>query len=290
MIPYRLFAAFCVVCCMGAAWPPAWRAPTEPFHIVDGIYYVGTEGLGAYLITSDAGHVLIDGTLPETAAQIVENIERLGFRLADVKILLNSHAHFDHSGGLAELKRRSGAGLFAHEGDVSALEGGFYLGSEQQAEWRTPPVQVDRVLQHGDVVEIGGRELVLEHMPGHSRGCSSWRTTAEHGDASYQVLFFCSATVAANRLAGPPQYPGIVDDYRRTFARAEALAVDIPLAAHPEFFGLMAKRDAQRAPDDVTPFVDPDAFQEQMAQLRTAFERALTEQSEAQAARSGDGV
>src|SRR5690606_18371307 len=154
----RLAVILCTVGCLGADWPSAWRTDTEPFEIVDGIYYVGTEGLAAYLVTSGRGPVLSDSPVPEAAAQMERNTRRLGPRLADVKILLNSHAHFDHSGGLAELKRRSGAQLFAHAADVSALEGGFYLGSEEREDWRAPPVDVDRALRHGDVVSLGGRE------------------------------------------------------------------------------------------------------------------------------------
>lgn len=258
--------------------PAPWVRPTEPFHIVDGIYWVGSEGLGAYLFTSDEGHILLDGGLPETAAQIEASMAALGFDLADVRILLNSHAHFDHSGGLAELKRKSGALLFAHEGDVSALEGGFYLGSEDVERWRAPPVSVDRALKDGDVVTLGGRSLVLHHMPGHSRGCSSWGTTAAGEGGDLSVLVFCSASVAANRLVDPPQYPGIVDDYRATFAKARTLKVDVPLAAHAEFFRLIEKRDALLANPDGPGFVDPDAFPRLMAQFEADFERQLAEQ------------
>jgi metallo-beta-lactamase class B len=260
-------------------FPTAWLTPTEPFHIIDGIYYVGSEGLGAYLFTTDAGHILLDGGLPENAAHIEAGIAALGFALADVKILLNTHAHFDHSGGLAELKRKSAAPLYAHAGDVSALEGGFYLGSEDVAEWRTPPVTVDRVLEDGDVVELGGRTLTLHHTPGHTRGCSSWGTTAQTDQGAVEVLVFCSASVAANRLAGPPQYQGIVDDYRATFERARGMTVDVPLAAHPEFFGLLEKREAARAGATVNPFVDPDAFGALLARFEADFEQQLAEQT-----------
>ncbi|MEQ8483841.1 MAG: subclass B3 metallo-beta-lactamase [Pseudomonadales bacterium] len=259
--------------------PAPWLRATEPFHIIDGIYWVGSEGLGAYLFTSDEGHILLDGGLPQTAAQIEASIAALGFDLADVEILLNSHAHFDHSGGLAELKRRSGALLYAHEGDVSALEGGFYLGSEEVERWRAPPVSVDRVLEDGDVVTLGGRRLVLHHTPGHSRGCSSWGTTATSEGGDLSVLVFCSASVAANRLVDPPQYPGIVDDYRATFAKARTLKVDVPLAAHAEFFRLIEKRDAAAANPEGPGFVDPDAFARLMTQFEADFERQLTEQT-----------
>ncbi|MFU8815806.1 MAG: subclass B3 metallo-beta-lactamase, partial [Pseudomonadales bacterium] len=256
-------------------WPAPWLRPIEPFHIADGIYWVGSEGLGSFLITTPVGHILIDGGMPETAPQIGASIASLGFSLADVKILLNTHAHFDHSGGLAELKEKSGAPLFAHEGDVSALEGGFYLGSEEVEAWRTPPVQVDHVLHDGDVVELGGRRLVLHHTPGHSRGCSSWGLQATVGDEALDVLIFCSATVAANRLAGPPQYEGIVDDYRATFTKAKTMQVDLPLAPHPEFFGLLEKRARNDADGSRNWFVDPAAFGALMSQLEADFEARL---------------
>jgi metallo-beta-lactamase class B len=259
--------------------PASWLAPTEPFHIVDGIYYVGSAGLGAYLVTTPAGHVLVDGGLPENAPQIAASIEHLGFEVADVKILLNSHAHFDHSGGLADLKERTGARLFAHEGDVSALEGGFYLGSEDVTRFNAPPVAVDRALQDGAVVELGGRRLVLHHTPGHSRGCSSWGMQAAAGGEVLEVLMFCSATVAANRLVDPPQYDGIVEDYRSTFARARAIRVDVPLAPHPEFFRLLEKRERAKQEGTHAAFVDRAAFGALIDQLEADFEVRLKEQA-----------
>ena len=264
-----------------STWPAAWLAPTEPFHIVDGIYYVGSEGLGSFLVTTPDGHLLIDGGMPGTAGQIEASIASLGFSLADVKILLNTHAHFDHSGGLAELKAKSGAQFHAHEGDVSALEGGFYLGSEEAEAFRTRPVEVDRVLRDGDVVELGGRRLVLHHTPGHSRGCSSWGLQAEAAAEELEVLVFCSATVAANRLVGPPQYPGIVDDYRATFAKAKSMTVDVPLAPHPEFFGLLEKREQAQAESSHRAFIDRGAFAALMARLEADFEVQLREQTTA---------
>ena len=264
-------------------WPAAWLAPTRPFHIVDDIYYVGSQGLGSFLIKTPQGHVLIDGGLPGTAAQIEASITDLGLRLTDVKILLNTHAHFDHSGGLAELKTKSGAQLYAHDGDVSALEGGFYLGSEDMDAYRAPPVRVDRVLHDGDIVELGGRELVLHHTPGHTRGCSSWEVTANDTAGALRVLVFCSATVAANRLVGPPQYDGIVDDYLATFARLSAMDVDVPLAPHPEFFRLLEKRDEARGDASRNAFVDPGAFGALITRLASDFEAALARQSAAAA-------
>jgi metallo-beta-lactamase class B len=270
------------------SWPPTtdvpepWLKPTEAFHIVDNLYYVGSEGLAAYLFTTDDGHVLLDGGLPENAAHIEANIAALGFSLSDVKILLNSHAHFDHSGGLAELKRKSGAELWAHEGDVSALEAGVYLGSEDVERWKTPPVKVDKVLQDGAVVDLGGMNLTLHHTPGHSRGCSSWGYTASAGGETYEALVFCSATVAANRITAPLQYDGIIEDYRATFEKAKTLKADIPLAPHPEFFELLEKREAAKADPAVNPFIDPAAFPALIARLQGEFETTLEERSAGQ--------
>ena len=258
-----------------------WNKPAEPFHVIDNIYYVGTEGLGAYLFTGEEGHVLLDGATPEGAAVIKANIAKLGFKLSDVKILLNSHAHFDHSGGLADLKAATGATLQAMEGDISALEGGFYLGSEDVKTMGAPPVKVDRVLKDGDKVELPGITLVAHATPGHSRGCTSWGTTASAGGENYEVLVFCSATVAANRITPPLQYDGIVEDYRTTFAKAKTMRVDIPLAPHPEFFGLLQKADKAKADKTQNFFVDPGAFQPYIKRLEEAFETTLKQRSEA---------
>ncbi|MEZ6028570.1 MAG: subclass B3 metallo-beta-lactamase [Hyphomonadaceae bacterium] len=258
-----------------------WNKPTEPFHIIDNIYYVGTEGLGAYLFTGPEGHVLLDGATPQGAAIIKANIAKLGFKLSDVKILLNSHAHFDHSGGLAELKKDSGAKLFAMEGDVSALEGGFYLGSEDVHQMDAPPVKVDGVLKDGDHVTLKGIDLIAHLTPGHSRGCTSWGTTASAYGDNYEVLVFCSATVAANRITSPVQYEGIVADYRSTFAKAKTMKVDIPLAPHPEFFGILQKADKAKADKTQNYFIDPGAFQPYIARLEEAFETTLKQRTEA---------
>jgi metallo-beta-lactamase class B len=259
-----------------------WNTPAEPFHVVDNVYYVGTEGLSAFLFTTPEGHILLDGATPQGAPIIEANIARLGFRLADVKVLLNSHAHFDHSGGLKQLKQDTGAKLYAMEGDVSALEGGFYLGSEDSKTMGAPPVTVDRVLHDGDTVKLGGFTLTANLTPGHSRGCTSWGASVHDGGKSYDALVFCSATVAANRITPPVQYEGIVADYRTTFVKTKTMRVDIPLAPHPEFFQLLQKAEkAQADPKGPNPFVDPTAFPALMTSLEADFERTLKERTAA---------
>ncbi len=270
---------------------PRWAAPFEPFNIIGNLYYVGTEGLAVYLITGEDGHVLIDGGLPGHEQLIIDNITALGFDIEDVNYLFNTHAHFDHSGGLAALKEASGAELWASEGDVSALEGGFYLGFEDKPEFSAPPVKVDRVIRKDDpvfdgaIVSLTGEKvekpfLKAELTPGHSRGCTSFRLFITDDNEHLEVLIFCSATVAANSLVGPPQYEGIVDDYRLTFQKTADWTPDIFLANHPEVFHMKDAR-AQQLAGNRRAFVNRGAFQKYIVAKRSAFEKALKEQSAA---------
>ena len=260
---------------------PDWYAPIEPFRVIGegehAVYYVGTAGLGMYFIPTEDGHIVLDGGMPNQGDYVAQAIHELGYDPADIKILLNSHAHLDHSGGLAELKAISGAKLVASEGDKSALEGGFYLGSEKEAWLNAPPVKVDRVIGDGETVTRGGVALTAHITPGHSRGCTSWTMTVPQAGKNYDVLFFCSATVAANRLVGPPQYDGIVADYRKTFAITKDWKPDVFLANHPGFFGLKDKREKLLAGDPLA-FVGTADFPKLIAKLAAKFEVALQKQ------------
>ena len=181
---------------------------------------------------------------------------------------------------LAKLKQDTGAKLYAMEGDVSALEGGFYLGSEDSKTMGAPPVKVDKVLHDGDTVKLGGFTLTANLTPGHSRGCTSWGAKLSDGGKTYDALVFCSATVAANRITPPVQYEGIVADYRSTFVKTKSMHVDIPLAPHPEFFQLLDKAaKAKSDPKAPNPFVDPSAFPALMTKLEADFERTLKERT-----------
>jgi metallo-beta-lactamase class B len=256
-----------------------WNKPSEPFTIIGNVHYVGTAGLASFLITTADGHFLVDGALPESVPQIEASIKALGFQLTDIKYLLNTHAHFDHSGGLAQLKRDTGAMLIASEGDRSALEGGFYLGSEQMDALKAPPVKVDRAVADGETIELGSSVLTANLTPGHTRGCTSWSLPVSERGQVLQVLFFCSSTVAFNRLVDPPQYPGIVADYEKTFAKASTLGVDVFLAAHPEFFRMQEKR-ARIAAGAPNPFIDPKEFAAYIATSQADFRKQLAAQQE----------
>lgn len=261
-------------------FPPAWIKPAAPVRIGDNLYYVGTEGLSAWLIVTPRGLILIDGTMEQNVPAIEANIRALGFNLSDVDILLNTHAHFDHAAGFARLKKDTGAGLLASAGDRPLLEKGVYPGSEDVAAWRFTPVKVDGLIKDGDRVTLGGVTLTAHLTPGHTPGCTTWTFPVKIDGVVRKVIILCSTSVAANRLAPRPQYPGIVADYQRTFARLAAMKADVFLAPHPEQFGFAAKL-AARAPGKPNPFVDPTELGRRVAASRAEFETELARQQKA---------
>lgn len=278
-----LIGSLVVAASAAAQGPASWTAPYEPFHIADNLYYVGTEGIAAYLLTTPEGHVLIDGAMPTSAPMIQGNIAKLGFKPTDVKILLNTHAHFDHSGGLADLKQATGAQLYAAAGDRQALETGTYVGSEEVAAFKFKPVKVDRVLKDGETVSLGGTTLTAHLTPGHSAGCTTWTFPLTVDGVERRALLYCSTSVAANRLVSEdkgPQYPGIVADYEKTFTKLKRMKADVFLAPHAEQFGLKDKR-AKLAAGGANPFVDPDELQKVVAASEADFRRQLAKQQEA---------
>lgn len=217
----------------GVPIPPAWVQPTAPFKIVGNIYYVGSKGLAAYLIATPKGLILLDGTMAQNVPGIEANIKALGFKLSDVKILLNSHAHFDHADGLAQLKKDTGAKLAAMAGDVWALENGKH-DSDQNYTGAFTPVKVDRVLKSGDTVTLGGVTLTAIATPGHTKGSTTWLMTTRTPWGVKRVIFPGSLSVAGSKLVGNMRYPNIVADFRTSFARMAAMKADIVLPAHPE--------------------------------------------------------
>jgi len=263
-----------------------WNTPTEPFRMIGNVYYVGTDGLASYLITSPQGHILVDTVMPEATSQIKANIEKLGFKVADIKYLLNTHAHIDHTGGLAEMKQASGAQLVAGEADKPLLEGGYYPGAREETALNFPPVKVDRTVREGDTVTIADVTLTARETPGHSPGCTSWEFSVKDGDATRSALIFCSGTVALNRLVTNPTYPGIVTDYKKTFARAQDMKPDVLLAPHPEMYKMAEKR-AKLAEGGPNPFVNPGEFNAYAATLEKAFEDALAKQTAAAREKKG---
>jgi metallo-beta-lactamase class B len=247
----------------------AWNVPVAPFHILGNVHYVGAAGVSAFLIVTTEGSILLDGGLPETAPLIARNIEALGFRLRDVKFLINSHAHFDHAGGLAELKRLTGAVMVASGPDASTLSAGAR---------DMPPIVVDRVVDDGDSVQVANATLTAHVTPGHTRGCTTWTMTTSDGAMAYRVLFYCSTSVV-DRLVGNTRYPQIVIDYEHTFKRLRTMSADVFLANHPGFFAMEQKRNAMTS-GAANPFVDPGELQRFVATSERDFREVLARESQ----------
>ena len=254
-----------------------WNKPFQPFHVIGNIYYVGMAGVSAFLIVTPKGDILTDGGLPESAPFIEQHIKALGFKLSDVKILLNSHAHFDHSGGLAKLKADTGAKLYASAEDKPFLESGHItFGPASQLD--TTPVKVDHVVADGETVSLGDTTLTANITPGHTKGCTTWTMPVKDGAVTRKVMFFCSITVAGNPLTGTRAYPGIAEDYEYSFAKLAGMDGDVFLAPHGEQFDLDAKVAKMKA-GGPSPFVDPSEFHRRLAKLKTDFEKELAKET-----------
>ena len=254
--------------------------PVAPFRIAGNLYYVGTAGIAAYLVTDPAGHVLIDGATAESADGIAASIRALGFRVEDVRLLLQSHAHWDHVGGLAALKRASGARLLASAADRPALETGRTDYRDDVGTF--PPVAVDGTIGDGEVVRLGATAITVHLTPGHTKGGTSYTLAVTEQGRRLDVLIACSLTVANQRLVGDAGYPGAASDFETTFARLAALRADIFLAGHTGSFGFAEKR-ARLAAGDAFAFVDAAELAAQLARARAAFEEELARQRSAAA-------
>jgi metallo-beta-lactamase class B len=253
-----------------------WNKPQKPFRIIGDLYYVGMAGVSAFLIKTSDGLILTDGGLPESAPVIEKNIQALGFKLKDVKILLNSHAHFDHSGGLARLKKDTGAAFNASVGDKPFLESG-HITFGPSSKIDTTPIHVDHVVKDGDSIALGGVTLTAHVTPGHTKGCTTWTMPLSDGGKTYKVMFFCSISVAGNPLFGDAAYPNIQDDYKASFARLNVMQADIFLAPHGVQFGL-ADKLAKMKPTAPNPFIDSGELHRFLAKARSDYDAELARQ------------
>lgn len=282
VFPLALMLAVAVVALRGADFTPAnpvWNRPIDPFTIAGNLHYVGAADVSAYLITTPAGHILVDCGFRETVPQIEANTEKLGYRLADIRVLLISHAHTDHMGGMAELKSRTGARLLAHPAEFALMKAGgagdFAFGND----FIYPPVTPDAALADGEAVSLGGTTLTAHFTPGHTRGSISWSLTVRDGDAERRVVIAASLSAPDYQLVDNPRYPEIVADFESSFATLRAMPCDILLASHSWDFGLHDKRAALgSAAPGVNPFVDNGA----LVRLVDRAERTLREQVAAQ--------
>ena len=272
-----MIAAVTLLATLLAVSPQEGNAPVEPFRIADNLYYVGSSDAAAYLITTPAGHILIDGGYESTAPLIEASIAKAGFTLQDVRILLNTQAHSDHAGGLAALKKRTGARLMASAADADAIERGgahdFSLGDS----FLFPAVTVDRRLKDGDTVTLGGRTLTARLTPGHTMGCTTWTFDTTDRGRTLHVVNLCGLAILDNtRVSGMPAYPGITRDYERTFATLKALPIDIFIGAHASYYGGMDKAAKAKAdPAGPNPFIDPQGFRQAVETAERRFRDQL---------------
>jgi metallo-beta-lactamase class B len=226
----------------------SWNQPVKPYRVIGNIYYVGASEVTSFLIVTPKGHILLDSGFFETVPQIKQNVAQLGFRLEDMKILINSHAHYDHAGGLALLKELTGAKLMASQADSALLanggKGDFHFGDRLSY----PPVTADRVLRDGDSVELGGVTMTAHLTPGHTKGCTTWTMKVKEGLKLYDVVFYDvvfigSSTVPGYKLVDNQEYPTIAADYELTFRVLKSLPCDVFLASHGSFYSMLEKKE-----------------------------------------------
>ena len=259
---------------------PDWTEPFPPFRIAGNLYYVGSKGLASYLVTTPKGHILINSDLESSLPLLRTSVEQLGFKFSDIRMLLISHAHWDHDAGSAAIKSLTGASYMVMDGDVSVVESGgkadFRYGNDSAMLY--PPARVDRVLHDGDEVRLGGTTLVARLTPGHTKGCTTWTMKLQEGGKSYDVVIVGSPNVNDGyRLVGDESYPGIRADYERTFRVLQSLPVDIFLGAHGSYFDLATKY--ARLKDAATsPFIDPAGYHRYVAEREGAFRSELAKQ------------
>jgi metallo-beta-lactamase class B len=256
-----------------------WTEPYAPFRIAGNLYYVGSRGLASYLVATPQGHVLINPSLVTSPALIRASIEKLGFKYADIRIVLISHAHWDHNAGAAAVRAATGAKYMVMDADVSVVESGgktdFHYGVDT-ADY--PVAKVDRVLHDGDEVKLGDATLVAHLTPGHTKGCTTWTLKVTENGRVYNVVIVGSPNVNPGfRLVNNAKYPQIASDYERTFRVLKSLPADIFLGAHGSYFN-MERKVADMATRGTAVFVDPDGYKAYVTERENAFRKELAKQ------------
>jgi metallo-beta-lactamase class B len=250
--------------------------PVEPFRIIGNIYYVGARNIASYLITTPQGHIMIDTGTREMHSVIRANLDKLGFKLQDIKILLSGHAHFDHVQGHAAMKKATGAKVMAIGEDAAALAAGADKSPLGDEGW--DPVAVDRVLKDGDTVTLGGTTLRAVWTPGHTPGCTTWTTTVQDRGKPYSVVFqACGGPNAGVKLVGNTKFPTLIEDTLRSFRVQKTLKPDIYLPMHPEslFAGKVERIKAGEIPN---PLLNPEAYTKLIADTEASFRKRIEEE------------
>ena len=260
-----------------AEQPRSWTTPVDPFRVFGNIHYVGTEDLAAYLLVGDDGAILLDAPMEENAALLLRNIEKVGVDPKSIRVLLNTHAHVDHGGALAALQKATGGRVHLSAADAElAARGGrddFAFGDSLTS----PPVVADAIVEDGQVVKVGNVAMTAMITPGHTKGCTTWRTTVMEGGKPLDVVFLCSVSAPGYRLVGNEKYPRILEDYESTFERLGKLRPDVFLSNHGSFFDLTEKR-AKLRKGGPNPFIGGDEFLPLLEPFRKQFDAEVAKQ------------
>jgi metallo-beta-lactamase class B len=267
---------------------PDWTTPIDPYRIAGDLYYVGSKDLASYLVVTPQGNILINSSLEASVPLIRSSVEKLGFKFADIRILLISHAHFDHDAGSAEVLRLTHARYMVMDGDVPVVESGgakdFAYGAATGTPGsRYPAAKVDRVLHDGDEVRLGGAVLVAHRTAGHTRGCTTWTLREQDRGKTLDVVIVGSWNVnpgfrLVDRPGQPASYPGITQDYQRTFSVLKDLPCDVFLGAHGAYFDMLGKLKKLQAGATENVWIDPQGYQAAVAERKAAFEAELSRQ------------
>jgi metallo-beta-lactamase class B len=263
-----------------AQTPPDWTKPIAPFRVAGNLYYVGSEGLASYLVATAQGNILINSDLEANVPMLKASVEALGFKWTDTKILLISHAHFDHDAGSAKIKQQTGATYMVMDADVPVVESGgaadFQYGADSAL--RYPAAKVDRVLHDGDEVRLGGSVLVAHLTPGHTKGCTTWTMTVIEAGKSYSVVIVGSPNVNPGyKLVQNDKYPQIAEDYERMFRVLKSLSCDIFLGSHGGYFD-MDEKLKRKKDGEPSPFIDPEGYKKFVAEKEQEFRAELAKQ------------
>ena len=245
----------------------------KPFKVVGNIYSVGLSNNTSWLITTPQGHFLIDPTIEQAPPEIRKNIEQLGFKVTDIKFILQSHAHSDHVAGLPAFKEFTpGAKVVAMAEDVGLLADGGKSDYRGDGRPTFTPIHPDRIIHDGEKVQLGGVTMVAHLTPGHTPGCTTWSTVAEENGNKYNVLFNCSVRMNPRQaLIGNPKYPGLADDFARAFKTLKSLPCDVMLASHASMFDMAEKIQRMQQNPGSNPFIDPAACRSFIAQYEKAY-------------------
>ena len=257
-----------------------WSRPFEGFQIVGNLYGVGSFDLSVFLITTDEGHILINTGLQDSTQMIRDNIESLGFRLEDVKILLTQQAHWDHTAALAEIKQLTGAEIWATVGDARVLEDGGFSDPHFGGRESFPPVDVDKIIRDGEVIELGALHLTVHHHPGHTEGSSSYSMVMNENDGrDYNVLIANMGTInGGKRLTVDPTYEGVAEDFLNTYRKQKEMDVDIWVAAHNSQYNMHEKYRMGQTYNPET-FVDPSGFIRAIEELEQRYKEYVAEEN-----------